>query len=90
MVIIGILVVKKAMEVIKMKVRGNCEICLEPIVLGDMTLHKSGKYLCVNCQIDLNNEIEVKEIYRRRRKELLNQLSEINRELNNDITIGYE
>ena len=72
-----------------MKVRGNCEICTGPIVLGDMTLHESGKYLCVDCQIDLNNGLGIKKILRRRRKEILCQLSEIDLELNNDKSIGY-
>lgn len=65
----------------QMKRYGNCEICKEPIVIGDMTLHKSGKYLCANCQIDLNNDIEIKEIYRKRRHEIMMQLTELNKEL---------
>jgi len=72
-----------------MKVRGNCEICKEPIVLGDMTLYESGQYLCCNCQIDLNKGIELKEVYRKRRREIMEQLSELNMELdinNIDVT----
>lgn len=72
-----------------MKIKGNCEICKEPIVLGDMTLHKTGVYLCANCQIDLNRGIEIKEIYRKRRKEIMEQLSEIDSNLNVDNNIGY-
>lgn len=64
-----------------MKQYGNCSICTEPIALGDMTLHKSGQYLCANCQIDLNNKIKVKEIYRKRRYEIMMQLNELNKEL---------
>lgn len=64
-----------------MKVYGNCEICKEPIALGDMTLHKSGQYLCANCQIDLNNEIAIRDIYRKRRNEIMMQLNELNKEL---------
>ena len=71
------------------KVRGCCELCKEPIVLGEMTLHKSGKYLCVNCQIDLNRKISYKKILRRRRKEIMTQLSEIDKELNIDAGAGY-
>lgn len=72
-----------------MKIRGNCEICKEPIVLGDMTLHKTEQYLCCNCQIDLNKGIKSKEILRRRRKEIMEQLSELNKEMdinNIDVT----
>ena len=72
-----------------MKVRGNCEICGEPIVLGDLTLHKSGKYLCALCQIDLNNGIEFDEILRCRRKEIMIQLSDIDSELKVNKSIGY-
>lgn len=64
-----------------MKQYGSCEICTEPIALGDMTLHKSGQYLCANCQIDLNNKIEVKDIYRKRRHEIMMQLNELYKEL---------
>ena len=64
-----------------MKTYGNCEICSEPIALGDMTLHKSGQYLCASCQIDLNNEIAVKDIYIKRRHEIMMQLNELNKEL---------
>jgi len=67
-----------------MKQRGNCYICSEQIVIGEMTLHKSGKYLCANCQIDLNRKIEYIEILKKRRFEILNQLYEINKELNVD------
>ena len=72
-----------------MKIRGRCKICKEPIVLGDLTLHKSGQYLCCNCQIDLNKEVEFKEVLRRRRKEIMEQLYELNKELdvnNIDVT----
>ena len=71
------------------KIRGNCEICGEPIVLGDMTLHKSGKYLCALCQIYLNKGIEFDEVLRRRRKEIMNQLSDIDSELGVNKSIGY-
>ena len=72
-----------------MKVRGYCEICGEPIVLGNMTLHKSGKYLCAKCQIDLNKDIEFKEVLRRRRSEIMIQLSEIDSDLEVNSCIGY-
>jgi len=71
------------------KIDGNCEICGEPIKKGDLTLHKSGKYLCAKCQIDLNREMELREIYIRRRIELLNQLHEIDIELGIDNTNMY-
>ena len=64
-----------------MKIYGNCDICKEPIALVEMTLHKSGKYLCASCQIDLNKEVSIKEIYRKRRHEIMMQLNELNKEL---------
>lgn len=64
-----------------MKVDDKCEICNSLIALGEMTLHKSGRYLCADCQIDLNKEIKFRDILINRRNELLGQLSEINFEL---------
>ena len=66
-----------------MKLRGKCGICRKPIVIGDMTLHKSGEYLCANCQIDLNKGIDFRNILINRRNEILFELSEINFGLKN-------
>ena len=71
------------------KIDSKCDFCGEPIKKGDMTLHESGRYLCVSCQIDLNRKTEYKDILRKRRKELLVQLSEINKELGIDYCIMY-
>jgi len=63
------------------KIYGHCEICHNSIVLCALTLSKDGRYLCALCQIDLNKGIEFKEILRKRRLELMEQLHDIDEEL---------
>ncbi len=65
-----------------MKDRGQCKICKEPIVFGDMTKRKDGNYYCVICHIYLNRNIEFKEILYKRKNELLFQLGELEFEIN--------
>jgi len=62
-------------------VDGKCEICSEPIVKGDITKYKDGKYLCAMCQIYLNRKMDLIEILYKRKEELLNQIGEIEVEL---------
>ena len=59
------------------KIDGECEFCKEPIVKGDMTLHKTGRYLCASCQIDLNNGLSLVDLFNKRKDELFCQLGEV-------------
>jgi len=61
-----------------MKERTLCEICGEDIVKGYMT-EKEGHYYCAKCLVDLNRWKSHIEILFSRKKELEEQLEEINR-----------
>jgi len=69
----------------------KCKICGESIKKGYITQWKDGNYYCINCQIDLNREIEYKTILQHRKLELKQQLIELETELgeNNTIEIMY-
>jgi len=60
-----------------MKERTLCFICGTDIVKGYMTRWKDNNYYCVNCQIDLNRELEYNQIIENRKKELREQLQEL-------------
>ena len=66
-----------------MKERTFCEICGEDIVKGYMT-EKEGHYYCAKCLIDLNRWKEYIEILFSRKKELEEQLIEINTIIENE------
>jgi uncharacterized Zn finger protein (UPF0148 family) len=68
-----------------MKERILCFLCREDIAKGDMTRWKDGKYYCCNCQIDLNRKLEYDKIIEKRKKELREQLDELENNLDNEV-----
>jgi len=62
-----------------MKERTFCLICGTDIVIGDMTRWKDNNYYCANCQIDLNRKLDYDKIIDNRKRELEEQLEEINK-----------
>jgi len=65
-----------------MKKRTLCELCGEDIAEGYMTEYKNtGHYLCAKCMIDVNRGIEQLKILQNRKKELMEQLQELEIEI---------
>ena len=67
-----------------MKERTLCYICGEDIVKGYVTKGDDEHYYCAKCLIDLNRWKNHLEILYRRKKELEEQLNEINLVLENE------
>mgnify|MGYP006282990803 CR=1 FL=1 len=75
----------------RIKEKGYCKICKEPIKKTYLTRGDDGEYYCTKCLIDLNRKIDFENVLKRRKNELKKQLLEIEIELgeNNILDIMY-